>query len=77
MLPAYWRQGYVSEALQLIIPYAFKELAVQRIEAFVEIGNKASDAVLERQGFSYESTMRNCEYKNDRFISLKVFSLQD
>ena len=77
LLPAYWRQGYVSEALQLIIPYAFQELAVKRIEAFVETGNKASDAVLEKQGFSYESTMRNCEYKNNRFISLKIFSLQD
>lgn len=76
LLPAYWHQGYVSEALHLIIPYAFKQLAVKRIEAFVERGNKASDTVLKRQGFSYESTLRNCEYKNDHFISLKVFSLQ-
>lgn len=75
ILPPYWRKGYASEALQLIIPFAFRVLKVKRIEAFVELGNVASDALLEKHGFSYESTMRNCEYKNDHFISLKVFSL--
>lgn len=75
ILPLYWRKGYVSEALQLIIPYAFEVLKVKRIEAFVELGNDASDAVLKNQGFSYERTLRNCEYKNDQLISLKAFSL--
>ncbi|NET34075.1 MAG: GNAT family N-acetyltransferase [Cyanothece sp. SIO1E1] len=75
LLPQHWGKGYIYEALQLIIPFAFEQLQVERIEAFVETGNKASDKVLLKQGFKHEGTMRNCEYKNDRFISLKVFGL--
>ncbi len=75
LLPPYWGQGYVQEALRTIIPYAFQQLKIERIEAFVETGNDASDKALLKCGFQHEGTMRNCEYKNDRFISLKVFGL--
>ncbi len=75
LLRQHWGQGYIQEALPVIISFAFKQLKVERIEAFVETGNKASDKVLLKQGFKHEGTMRNCEYKNDRFISLKVFGL--
>lgn len=75
LLPEHWGQGYIQEALQLIIPFAFQRLKIERIEAYVETGNKASDKVLLKQGFKHEGTLRNCEYKNDRFISLKVFGL--
>ncbi|MBX2871541.1 MAG: GNAT family N-acetyltransferase [Saprospiraceae bacterium] len=75
LLPEYWGKGYVQEALRKIIPYAFQQLQIERIEAFVETGNDASDKVLLKQGFQYEGTMRNCESKNGSFISLKIFAL--
>ena len=75
LLPAYWGQGFVRDTLEAVIPYIFKQLKVERIEAFVEVGNDASDKVLCKQGFQYEGTMRNCELKNEQFISLKVFGL--
>ncbi|MEZ5043113.1 MAG: GNAT family N-acetyltransferase [Saprospiraceae bacterium] len=76
LLPLHWKKGYVSEALQLVVPYAFENLEINRIEAFVETGNVASDKVLKKLQFIHEDTLRNCEYKNDRFISLKVFGRQ-
>lgn len=75
LLPKYWGKGYVQEALKEVIGYAFDELKVERIEAYVETGNNPSDKVLQKQGFLYEGTMRNCEFKNNKFISLRVFGL--
>lgn len=75
LLPDHWGKGYIQEALQAIIPYAFRQLNLERIEAFVEAGNNASDKVLLKRGFQHEGTMRNCEYKNNRFINLKIFGL--
>jgi len=75
LLPKYWGKGYAQEALKEVIRYAFDELQVERIEAYVETGNSPSDKALLKQGFLYEGTMRNCELKNNKFISLKVFGL--
>lgn len=75
LFPQYWNKGIVSEALQAVIDYCQTEKGIHRLEAFVEEGNTASSRVLEKAGFVYEGTMRDCEIKNGRFISLLVYAL--
>jgi ribosomal-protein-alanine N-acetyltransferase len=47
-------RGYTTEAVRLVIDYAFKVLKLHRIEAGVMPHNRASIRVLEKAGFEHE-----------------------
>lgn len=75
LLPTHWRQGFASEAIKPVLEFGFEQMQLQRIEAFVEFGNKASGHLLEKFNFMHEGTMRNCEFKNGKFISVLIYAL--
>lgn len=50
----YARCGYATEALQLILRFAFNELKLHRVEANIQPGNKPSIALAKRVGFKLE-----------------------
>lgn len=56
--PAYWRKGYVTEALDALLSYAFEELQLHRLEADVDPRNVGSIRTLEKMGFQREGLMR-------------------
>lgn len=74
LLPAYWQQGIITEALPLVCEYAYQHMNIHRIEALVESDNLNSKKVLHKLGFKHEGTMADCEIKNGRFISLAIYS---
>jgi [ribosomal protein S5]-alanine N-acetyltransferase len=74
LLPEHWRQGIISDVLPLVIHHAFHELGLHRIMAEVETENSASARVLQRAGFAHEGTLRDCEVKDGRHISLDVYA---
>jgi [ribosomal protein S5]-alanine N-acetyltransferase len=74
LLPQYWKKGFALEALQAAAAYWQKEKGLHRLEAFVEEGNSASAQLLQKGGFQYEGTMRDCEIKNGTYISLQIFA---
>lgn len=47
-------KGYMTEAVELVLRFAFKELKLHRVEANVQPENLASIAVLQRCGFTRE-----------------------
>ena len=47
-------QGYMTEALQLMLRTAFRELRLHRVEANIQPGNRASIALVARAGFRRE-----------------------
>lgn len=75
LVPQFWDKGFASEALQAIIDYWKNEKALHRLEAFVEEGNEASSKLLKKNNFVFEGTMRDCEVKNGRYISLHIYAL--
>ena len=75
ILPQYWEKGFASEALKAAIDFWKNEKKLHRLEGFVEKGNTASSKLLEKAGFQYEGTMRDCEIKNGKYISLHVYAL--
>ncbi|HEV7330713.1 MAG TPA: GNAT family N-acetyltransferase [Flavisolibacter sp.] len=75
LLPQFWNKGYASEALQSVNDYWKKVKSLHRMEAFVEEGNTASSKLLEKAGFHYEGTMRDCEIKHGKYISLLIYAL--
>lgn len=48
------RQGFMSEAIKLVLRFAFKDLKLHRIEANVQPHNLSSIAVLRKNGFTKE-----------------------
>ena len=55
---AHWGKGYVTEAMQAALDYAFGPLNLNRIEADIDPRNDASAKVLQRMGFKEEGYMR-------------------
>jgi RimJ/RimL family protein N-acetyltransferase len=74
LFPQYWKKGIATEVLTAVVDYCHQQKDIHRLEAFVEEGNVASKKVLEKVGFVYEGTMRECEIKNGKFISLLVYA---
>lgn len=75
LFPHYWNKGITTEVLKTVITYCQNEKGIHRLEAFVEEGNMASCRVMEKLGFVYEGTMKECEIKEGKYISLLVYSL--
>lgn len=74
LLPEHWGKGIMKEALPLILTYGFNSLGLNRIEGFVETNNKNCKNALEKIDFNYERTMKGCEIKNGKLISLDIYS---
>ena len=55
---SYARQGNMTEALQLMLRYAFEKLKLHRLEANIQPANVASIALVKRAGFSREGFSR-------------------
>ena len=75
LLRSHWRKGIMKAVMLPALRFAFEHWALHRIEAIVEPGNAASKALLQRFGFQHEGTLRECEFKDGRFINHEVYGL--
>jgi RimJ/RimL family protein N-acetyltransferase len=51
-------KGYCTEVAQLMMDYLFLSMNASRVQATISIGNKASERVLQKAGFTREGTIR-------------------
>ena len=58
LLRRHWGRGYMHEALEAVIDWAFGPLGMRRLEADIAPGNEASIRALERHGFAREGLLR-------------------
>lgn len=56
--PEFWRQGFMNEALAMVISYGFEAMDLNRIQAFVHVRNQPSLRLLSRLGFKSEGIIR-------------------
>jgi len=54
----YWGAGYMLEALQALIGFAFAQMGLRRLEAEIDPRNVASARLLRRLGFVREGVLR-------------------
>jgi len=54
----FWGQGYMHEALQSLVTYAFEQLDLNRLEADIDPRNASSARSLDRLGFRKEGHLR-------------------
>ena len=74
LLPEFWGQGIMREAMPLICHYGFDKLGLHRIEGFVESDNLSCKKAMAKLDFRHEGTMKDCEIKNGKFISLDIYA---
>jgi len=55
---AYWRQGYMTEALKAIIAWALKQKEIHRVWAVCDVDNQASARVMEKVGMQREGILK-------------------
>lgn len=62
----YWGKGYGTEAMQLLLSYAFRGLNLHRVNLCVFSFNQRAIHSYEKCGFRYEGTQRESIYKEDQ-----------
>lgn len=71
----YWRQGYMTEALDAILEFGFTELGLNRIEALAMVENDASAGLLRKVGFQEEGVLRQHDFFKGAFHDMRLFAL--
>lgn len=65
----------MSEAVSAALAYGFGTMGLNRVEAFVTVGNERSLGFLEKIGFSLEGTLRQYEFARGRYQDQWILSL--
>lgn len=71
----YTGKGIATEAVKLVIQFAFDYLNLHRIEAFIAPENKKSIRVVEKMGFQQEGLMRELLYINGKWVDHYMYAL--
>ncbi|KAL0717661.1 hypothetical protein Bca4012_066983 [Brassica carinata] len=72
----YWGKGIATRAVSIAVPQVFSDLPhVLRLQAFVQIHNKASQRVLEKVGFEREGLLRKYSYVKGEIHDVFVYSV--
>ena len=54
----YWGHGFIAQAVDACLRWAFEQPGFNRVHAFVMVGNRRSERVLERARFTREGCLR-------------------
>jgi [ribosomal protein S5]-alanine N-acetyltransferase len=68
-------QGYVSEAVRLLVTYLFRNKAINRIRLIIHPGNAGSQRVAEKNGFQREGVMRGAWLSGGRYQDVQLWSI--
>jgi len=74
-LPQFQGRGFMKEVVRAICDVAFNTICLHRLEGLVETENIACIKALESLNFTHEGTLRDCEFKYGRYVSLHIYSL--
>lgn len=77
LAPAYWGQGYATEAARAIVQFGFSQLRLHRISAWCIADNIGSVRVLEKLGMRQEGRLRENEYYKGRWWDTLLFAILD
>ncbi|MEN1990071.1 GNAT family N-acetyltransferase [Paenibacillus hubeiensis] len=71
----HWRQGYMTEAFSVLLPYGYETMGLNRIEALVDPRNEASGRFLSHQGFTREGLLRQYQHTSTGYKDMDMYSL--
>lgn len=70
----YWHKGVTTEAFKQVIKFLFKEVGVNRIEAYHDVNNPHSGGVMKKCGLTYEGTNRQVSFGNQGVFDKAVYA---
>ncbi len=73
--PNFRGKGIVSKALKEVTKYAFKKYKLKRIEGWCRTYNKASQRVLEKNGYKLEGILRKNKCKNGKYLDDAIWAI--
>ncbi|WP_127590587.1 GNAT family N-acetyltransferase [Paenibacillus lautus] len=71
----YWNQGIMTEVVNRIIEYAFKDLELVRVEAKCHPENVGSARVMEKSGMKFEGILRKYVWSKEELQDVKLYSI--
>ena len=71
----YWNKGIMTEALKEVLKFGFEIMGLNRIVIHCDFRNIGSYRVMEKNGLTYEGTLRQERFNKGEFIDLKVYSI--
>lgn len=71
----YWEKGYATEAMRLILDFAFNERNLKRISVKILDINLASIRMCEKCGYKKEGELRNSVYKTGKYHNQIIMSV--
>lgn len=63
----YWKKGFATEAVKLMLGYGFEVLGLERIQGRCMVRNPASLKVMQKCGFTYEGLARHEVIKEGKY----------
>jgi ribosomal-protein-alanine N-acetyltransferase len=75
LFPEYHNKGYVTEAVNTLLNFAFNTLNFHSIQAIIDPKNLASEKVLLKNGFVKEAHLIENEFYNGKFMDTIIYSL--
>jgi RimJ/RimL family protein N-acetyltransferase len=74
IIPAERGKGHATEAVKILVDYLFLSKDIVRVHAGTNIGNKASQRVLEKVGFKREGTLRKSMFVRGEWSDSHLYS---
>ena len=71
----WWGKGIVTEAFSAILPFLFREVGANRIQARHDSKNPASGRVMVKCGLTYEGTLRQADVNNTGIVDACMYSI--
>lgn len=70
-----WGKGYATEAIKLIVDYAFTTLNLHRLNAGIYANNVGSLKAFLKAGFKEEGTQRKARFFRDKYVDEKIVGI--
>jgi RimJ/RimL family protein N-acetyltransferase len=68
-------EGYATEAVRMLVEYLFAGYPVERVAAFTDHENRASQRVMERVGFRREGILRRAMFRDGQWRDVAVYGI--
>ena len=72
---AWWHKGIMTEALQAVIEFLFKEVGINRIEAKHDVRNPHSGGVMKKCAMEFEGTSRAADRNNQGLCDVSRYAI--
>jgi len=75
IMPDHQQKGYAKEAISLLLRFSFNEMNMHKIYALICNYNKPSLELFKSLEFIHESTNKEIEFINGKFVDVEMFSI--